>query len=38
MGMRRVFLAERGVPRRGAREIEAVGVRTIGDLFERLFR
>src|SRR5919201_963416 len=30
MGMRRVFLAERGVPRRGARDIEAVGVRTIG--------
>jgi DNA repair protein RadA/Sms len=38
MGMRRVFLAERGVPRRGVRDVEAVGVRTIGDLFERLFR
>jgi DNA repair protein RadA/Sms len=42
MGMRRAYLAERSVPR-GARrsangeQIEAVGVRSIADLFERLF-
>jgi hypothetical protein len=37
MGMRRVFLAERGVPRRGVRDVEIVGVRTIQDLLQRLF-
>jgi len=37
MGMRRVFLAERGVPRRGVRDVEIVGVRTIQDLLRRLF-
>ena len=42
MGMRRAYLAERSVPR-GARRgaaasrIEAIGVRGISDLFERLF-
>jgi DNA repair protein RadA/Sms len=42
MGMRRAYLAERSVPR-GARRggggahIEAVGVRSIAELFERLF-
>jgi predicted ATP-dependent serine protease len=38
MGMRRAFLAERGVPRRAVRDIEVIGVRTVGELFERLFR
>ena len=38
MGMRRAFLAERGVPRRGTRDIEVIGVRTVSELFERLFR
>jgi DNA repair protein RadA/Sms len=38
MGMRRAFLAERGVPRRGTRDIEVIGVRSVGELFERLFR
>ena len=37
MGMRRVFLAERGVPRRGVRDVEIIGVRTIQDLLQRLF-
>jgi DNA repair protein RadA/Sms len=38
MGMGRAFLAERGVPRRAVRDIEVIGVRTVGELFERLFR
>ena len=37
MGMRRAFVSDRGVPTRTTREIQAVGVRTIKDLFERLF-
>jgi DNA repair protein RadA/Sms len=42
MGMRRAFLAERSVPRgtrksAGGSRIEAVGVRSVADLFERLF-
>jgi DNA repair protein RadA/Sms len=37
MGMRQVFLAERGVPRRTVRDVEIVGVRTIQDLLRRLF-
>ena len=31
MGMRRVYLAERGVPKRVPRDVEVVGVRTIQD-------
>ena len=30
-------LAERGVPKRVTRDIEVVGVRTIADLFQRVF-
>jgi DNA repair protein RadA/Sms len=42
MGMRRAYLAERSVPRgarrgAGSSHIEAVGVRGIADLFEKLF-
>jgi len=37
MGMTRVFLAERGVPKRATRDVELVGVRTIQDLLRRLF-
>ena len=37
MGMKRVFLAERGIPRRISRDVELVGVRTIRDLFQRMF-
>ena len=37
MGIRTAYLAERGIPKRGAREIRTVGVATIGDLFQRLF-
>ena len=37
MGMRRVYVAERAVPRRGVRDVDVIGVRTIADLFQRLF-
>ncbi|HEY2376281.1 MAG TPA: DNA repair protein RadA [Gemmatimonadaceae bacterium] len=39
MGMTRVYVAERGVPKRVAatRETQVIGVRTIADLFQRLF-
>jgi DNA repair protein RadA/Sms len=37
MGMTRAFVAERNVPKLGSREIEVVGVRTIVELFGRLF-
>jgi DNA repair protein RadA/Sms len=37
MGMRRVYLAERGVPKRGARDVELIPVRTIQDLLRRVF-
>jgi DNA repair protein RadA/Sms len=37
MGMKRVYLAERGVPRRISRDVELIGVRTIRELFQRLF-
>ena len=38
MGMSRVYLAERGIPkRRNAEGRDASGVRTVRDLFERLF-
>jgi DNA repair protein RadA/Sms len=37
MGMKRVYLAERGVPRRMPRDVELIGVRTIRELFQRLF-
>jgi DNA repair protein RadA/Sms len=37
MGMRTVYLAERGVPKRGGRDVELVGVRTIQDLLRGLF-
>ncbi|HEX7020918.1 MAG TPA: DNA repair protein RadA [Gemmatimonadaceae bacterium] len=37
MGMRRVFLAERSVSKRVARDVEVIPVRTIGDAFRRIF-
>ena len=39
MGMTRVYLAERGLPKRGSgsRDVQVVGVRTIAELFQRLF-
>jgi DNA repair protein RadA/Sms len=37
MGMTTAYVAERGVPKRGARDIRAVGVRTVRELFERVF-
>jgi DNA repair protein RadA/Sms len=37
MGMTTAYMAERGIPKRGARGIEVIGVRTINDLFRHLF-
>ncbi len=37
MGMKRVYLSERGVPKRIGRDVELVGVRTIQDLLRRIF-
>ncbi|MDF1501495.1 DNA repair protein RadA [Roseisolibacter sp. H3M3-2] len=37
MGMTVAYVAERGVPRRAPAGIRAVGVRTVRDLFERIF-
>lgn len=37
MGLERVFLASRGVPKRGSRDVELVGVSTIQELLRRLF-
>jgi DNA repair protein RadA/Sms len=37
MGMTRAFLSDRGVPKRAPRDFAAVGVRTVRELFERLF-
>jgi DNA repair protein RadA/Sms len=37
MGMTTAYVAERGVPKRGTRDIRAVGVGTIAELFQRLF-
>ncbi|HEY7407284.1 MAG TPA: DNA repair protein RadA [Gemmatimonadaceae bacterium] len=36
MGLTTVYLAERGVPRR-LRDVNAIGVRTVGDVFRHLF-
>ena len=36
MGLTTVYLAERGVPRR-LRDVTAIGVRTVGDVFRHLF-
>src|SRR5499427_3366062 len=37
LGMRQVYLAERGMPKGFDRDVELVGVRTLQDLSERLF-
>ncbi len=37
MGMTTAYMAERGIPKRSARGIDVVGVRTINDLFRQLF-
>jgi DNA repair protein RadA/Sms len=37
LGMGRIYLSERGVPKRVTRDIDVIGVRTIGDLFQRVF-
>jgi hypothetical protein len=31
-------MSERGIPKRGSRGLEVVGVRTINDLFRHLFQ
>jgi DNA repair protein RadA/Sms len=38
MGMTTAYLAERAVPKRVPKGLRAVGVRTIGDLFEQVFQ
>ena len=37
MGMSVAYMAERGIPKRAPRDIRAVGVRTVADLFKRIF-
>jgi DNA repair protein RadA/Sms len=37
MGMTRVYLSERGIPKRLNRDVQLIGVRTIRDLLERVF-
>jgi DNA repair protein RadA/Sms len=37
MGMKRVYLAERGVPKKLSRDVELIPVRTIQDLLRRVF-
>lgn len=37
MGLQRVYLAERGMPRKATRDVELVPVRTIQDLIRRVF-
>jgi DNA repair protein RadA/Sms len=37
LGMKRVFLADRGVPKKGPRDMHVVGVRTVQDVFQRVF-
>ena len=37
MGMTRAYMAERGIPKRGTRDIQVVGAKTIHELFQRLF-
>jgi hypothetical protein len=35
--MTTAYVAERGVPKRAVRDIRTVGVRTVRELFERVF-
>ena len=37
MGLKRIFLAERGAPKRVVRDVELIGVRTIEDLLRRIY-
>jgi hypothetical protein len=37
MGMTTVYVAERAMPRRPVRDVKVEGVRTVGELFQRLF-
>ncbi len=37
LGMRQAYVAERAVPRRSPKEIRVIGVRTIDELFRKLF-
>lgn len=38
MGMTTIYMAERSVPKKVARDAKVIGLRTIGDLFNRLFK
>ena len=37
LGMKRAYVAERGVPRKAPRDIQVVGIQTVGALFDRIF-
>jgi DNA repair protein RadA/Sms len=37
MGMKRVYLSERGIPRKPSRDAELIPVRTIQDMLRRIF-
>jgi len=37
MGMTTAYMAERGIPKRGPRGLDIIGVRTVNDLFRQLF-
>jgi DNA repair protein RadA/Sms len=37
MGMERVYLSERGIPKRAGRDVELIAVRTVQDLLKRTF-
>jgi DNA repair protein RadA/Sms len=37
MGMKKIYLAERGVPKKASRDVELIPVRTIQDLLRRVF-
>jgi DNA repair protein RadA/Sms len=38
MGMHTAYMSDRGVPKRVPSGVRAIGVRTIGDLFDRIFQ
>jgi DNA repair protein RadA/Sms len=37
LGLKRVYLSERGVPKRASRDVELIAVRTVQDLLKRTF-
>lgn len=37
MGLKKIYISERGMPKRSSREVELIGVRTLQDLLRRVF-